>query len=139
MPTPIQNPAGYVPSRAMTFADQAGNSAMVSAAAPLPVTTLTEPPAPLVGSTSGNTVAGPFIPALGRALMLCLSGTWTGSVRLLRSTDGGTTRLPVTLGGSPWAEYDANCCEAVWEELDAGASLHLDIALTSGTLNYRLA
>jgi hypothetical protein len=71
--------------------------------------------------------------------MLQLSGTWTGTVKLLRSSDGGTTKLPLTLAGAAWGQFTANCCEPVWEESETAATLWLDVALTSGTLAYRLA
>jgi len=139
MPTPIQHPAGYVPGRAMSFADPAGNSVTVSADTPMPVTMTAAAPAPVTGTTSANLMAGPFLPTPGRAVTLALSGNWSGSARLLRSIDGGTTRLPVTLAGAPWGEYTQNCCEAVWEETEDAATLYLDIALISGTLMYRIA
>jgi hypothetical protein len=60
-------------------------------------------------------------------------------VRLLRSTDGGATKLPVTVAGDTWAQFTANCCEPVWDESEASARLYLDIALTSGTITYRIA
>lgn len=59
-------------------------------------------------------------------------------MKVLRSTDGGTTKLPLTIGGSAWGQFTGNCCEAIWEESEAAARLYRDIALTSGTVNYRL-
>lgn len=72
-------------------------------------------------------------------MVLALSGTWTGTVAINRSTNGGTTKLPLTVGGAAWGQYTANVCEPVWEENETGAALYLDVALTSGTLTYRLA
>lgn len=138
MPVPIQNPATFVPSEAVAFADADGNSTTVSTVNPLPVNVQPLANPALAGSTAASSVVGPFQPVLGRSVMLALSGSWTGTVRVLRSTDGGATRLPLTLGGSPWAQYAVNCCEAVWEEGEASARLYLDIALTSGTLTYRV-
>lgn len=71
--------------------------------------------------------------------MLALSGTWTGTVKLLRSTDGGATKLPLTAAGLAWGVFNANCCEPVWEEAIVGAALYLDATLSSGTLTYRVA
>ena len=48
-------------------------------------------------------------------------------------------RLPVTAGGAAWARFTANACEAVWAESEAGAGLYLAIAVTAGTLHYRIA
>jgi hypothetical protein len=139
MPTPIQSPSGYAATRAVAFADVDGNALLVSNAAPLPVIQGAVPATPLAGSAAASTVIGPYQPALDRPAMLTLSGTWAGTVRLLRSTDGGTTKLPVTVAGDTWALFTANCCEPVWDESEASAQLYLDIALTSGTLTYRIA
>ena len=139
MPLPIQSPSGYAATRAMAFADVDGSALLVSAAAPLPVAPAASTVTPLAGSTAASLVAGPYQPALDRDVVLALSGTWAGTVRLLRSTDGGTTKLPLTAGGSAWGQFTANCCEPAWSEAESVARLYLDIALTSGTLVYRLA
>lgn len=136
---PIQSPAGYVPSRGIAFADVDGTALMVSTLTPLPVNTSPAAVTPLSGSATVTGVVGPFQPAAGRAIILSLSGAWVGTVKLVRSTDGGTTKLPLTINGAAWAQFTTNCCEAVWEEGDPAARLYLDITLTSGTLAYRLA
>ena len=136
---PIQSPAGYVPSLGVAFADVDSTALLVSAAIPLPVTTSPAAATALTGSTAATAVLGPFQPAAGRAIMLSLSGTWAGTIKLVRSTDGGTTKLPLTINGSPWAQFTTNCCEAVWDESDSIARFYLDITLTSGTVAYRLA
>ncbi len=139
--TPITNPSGYIPARALAFTDVDGSAVQVSQAAPLPVSLGSSGavPAPLAGTLTASGTAGPFSPLEGKAVMLALSGAWAGTVRLLRSTDGGTTRLPLTLAGSAWAQFTANCCEPVWEEGEAGAQLYLSVTLTSGTLAYRVS
>jgi hypothetical protein len=141
MPSPpIQSPASYVPSRAAAFADIDGTSLLVSASNPMPVSIGPAAAAtPLAGSTAANAVVGPFVPAGGRPVVLALSGTWAGTVAVKRSTDGGATKLPLTVGGTIWGLFSANACEPVWEENEAGAALYLDVALSSGTLTYRLA
>lgn len=94
----------------------------------------------LTGSqASGSTTPGPFTPQLGRDMVLTLSGTWTGSVQLMRSVDGGTTKLPVTVGGTTWALFTANCNEPVWTSSESGATFYLAITVASGTVVYRLA
>lgn len=138
-PTPIQSPSGYAVSQAVAFADADGSARLVSIAAPLPVTLGVQTTAPLAGSAVVSGAVGPYQPVIGRPVMLALSGSWSGTVRLLRSTDQGATRLPLTAAGSPWGQFTANCCEAVWQEADATAQLYLDIALASGSLTYRLA
>jgi len=141
MPTPIRFPGNFAPGLAVSYSGAEG-AVLVSQASPLPVAVAAggaAAPAPLAGtaSTSGN--LGPFAPVSGRAVMLALSGTWAGTVRVMRSTDGGTTLLPLTVGGADWAVYAGNACEAVWEEAEAGATLWLTVALTSGAVTYRMA
>lgn len=138
-PLPVSAPAGFAPLAAIGFTQADATLSPVSTVTPLPVATMTPPPAPpLDGTTSGTAMVGPFVPVAARPVILSLSGTWTGTVRLMRSVDGGTTRLPLTVGGLPWASFTGNCCETVWEEGDSGAQLYLGIALASGTLAYRI-
>ena len=138
--TPIQSPAAYVPRYAATFADTDGTSIQVSAATPMPVALAATAVSPtlLAASTSTSGVFGTYQPAIDRAIMLALSGTWTGLVKVLRSTDGGTTKLPLTIAGSSWAQYTSNICETIWEEAEASARIYLDVALATGTLTYRM-
>jgi hypothetical protein len=138
MPIPIQNPAGYVVPSAIAFAD-AGALVPVDAASPLPVTLGSAATTPLTGTATTSTVVGPYQPALGRAVMLLLTGSWSGSVKVTRSIDGGTTRQPLTVAGAAWGEFAGNACEAVWDESESAARLYLDITLTSGSVTYRLA
>lgn len=142
MSLPITAPAGYYPPFALAFADAEGDGVIVAAASPLPVTVAEPEPVsstPLAGSTSSTTVLGPFEPVAGRAIWLSLSGTWTGTVRVKRSVDGGTTKLPLTAGGEPWGSFTANACEPVGYDGETGAAYYLDATLASGTLTYRLA
>ena len=138
-PTTIQAPAGYVSSHAAAFADADGSALLVSAAAPLPVTTRAIAAEPLAGTTVATGLIGPFQPVPGRPVMIALTGTWGGTVRVTRSTDNGATRLPLTVGGSVWGLFTSNCCEAVWEEGESAARLYLDVTLASGSLSYRLS
>lgn len=138
-PTPIQSPSGYAVSQAVAYADVDGSARLVSTAAPLPVTMGNPAVTPLAGTAAASGQVGPFQPVPGRAVVLSLSGTWSGTVRLLRSADGGTTRLPLTVAGAGWGQFTANCCELVWEESESTAQLYLDITLASGSVSYRLA
>ena len=95
--------------------------------------------APLSGNAVATGVVGPFTPKLGRAIWLALSGTWTGTVTVKRSADGGTTKLPLTAGGQPWAVFTANAYEQIVEETEDGATYYLDVTLASGTLTYRVS
>lgn len=135
----ISTPAAYVTPQAVAFANSAGNALYVSQNSPLPVTSHACPATPLSGTTLANLIAGPYTPVIGRTVILALSGDWSGMVQLSRSTDGGATRQPITMGGAPWALFSTNCCESVWDESDAAARLYLEITLTSGTLTYRLS
>ena len=139
MPTPIQNPAGYAVTRAVAFADVDGSMLPVAAATPLPVTFGTTPTTALTGSASTTSVVGPYQPALGRPVMLTLTGTWSGSVKVTRSIDGGTTRQQLTVAGNVWGQFGGNACEAVWDESESAARLYLDITLSSGSVTYRMA
>lgn len=147
---PIKTPAGYVPAFALGFSGPEGELEIVDAVKPLPVALVSadpiavvsefEPaPVPLEGTSAASVLVGPFTPVAGRPVVLSLTGTWEGTVQLMRSIDGGATLLPVTMGGFAWGRYTGNACEPVWEELEEGAQLHIDINLTSGTVAYRIA
>jgi hypothetical protein len=132
---PVKLPAGYAPAFAVGTADSEGNFSLVDAASPLPVVTVSATippsvPSPLEGNTSTSMLVGPFGPAAGIAVNIVLSGSWAGTVQLQRSSDGGTTRHPVTVGGEPWAQFASNVCEPAWVETEAGIELYLDIVLT---------
>lgn len=143
MPSPpINTPANFVTTSAMVFADNGGNASVVSATNPMPIAgtnSLASSAAPLTGSQSQNGLVGPFAAQTGREIWLTLSGGWTGSVQVLRSTDQGATKLPLTVGGQAWATFYANCNEQIVTETCAGTLYYLNLALTSGSVTYRLA
>jgi hypothetical protein len=137
---PISPPASYVTPTAIGFADSAGDLALVGDDVPLPVTVTRAPaPAPLEGETGQSVVAGPFVPLRDAPIHLELRGEWAGQVALQRSTDNGATRTGVTAAGAPWATFTGNANEPVWQEGEQGATLYLDIAVTSGTVSYRVS
>jgi hypothetical protein len=123
----------------MGYAGSNGYLAVVSDTAPLPVATLAPAPAAFAGEASASQVAGPFNPTVGRVIIVTLDGVWQGTVRLLRSTDDGATKVPLRVGGADWAEYTASGCEQAWTETEEGASFYLDIALQSGAVTYRVS
>jgi len=92
---------------------------------------------------------GPFAPQLARPIILTLVATGaSGTAQLLRSTDGGTTKLPITQGGAPAADYQIGlggpfagvvANERIWTETDAAATEYLQVQLTAGSLAVRLA
>ena len=137
---PIDIPASFVPAVAISTGQPGSEARFVDAANPLPVRPVRgTAPAPLAGSASASAQVGPFLPELDRPIRLGLSGSWTGRVRLLRSIDGGATREPLTLAGASWASFTANANEVVAEESVAGASYYLDLAISAGTIAYRVA
>lgn len=137
---PISLPANYAQAIAVGYADASGNISLVDSATPLPVAIATAaPPAPLSGTASANVSVGPFAPVAGAPVTLRLTGTWSGTVQLSRSSDAGATRSPVTAGGLEWARFTGNACEQVWQESEAGALLYLDIVITSGEVAYRVS
>lgn len=140
MPNPVVYPSTYTPVFAVGFSDDTGNSLTVSQSKPLPIApVVVNKPAPLQGNASISGQVGPLALLPRQPVMLTLSGAWTGTVTMLRSTDGGTTRLALTALGQPYGQFTSNTCEPVWEEAEDAAALYLDIALTSGAITYRLA
>ena len=141
--SPVKLPAGYAPAIAVGYADDGGNLVLAGLDSPLPVSVAQQAPAsmpaPLTGSASSSTLAGPFLPVTGEPIILQLDGIWTGAVRLLRAPDSSSAAVPVTMGGSPWARFSTNVCEPVWEETEAGARLYLEIALDSGSVTFRVS
>lgn len=146
----ITLPAGYAPAFAIGYADSNGELAIIDSGTPLPVSLSgSDPvlvqavsqnaPAPLAGQANASTVAGPYDPVADKPLLIQLSGIWQGTIQIERSVDGGNTRHPLTAGGMPWGRFSGNVCEVVWSEQESGAELFLNIALTSGTVDYRLS
>lgn len=136
----IHAPGGFAPFTAVSFANGAGKAVTVEDQTPLPVTLAPAGPVtPLAGTASASTMAGPFVPVLGRPIVVTLAGDWSGTVTLLRSVDGGTTKLPLTIGGLPWAVFSGNANEPVAEEREPGATYYLDFDRVSGTLSYRVS
>jgi hypothetical protein len=139
-PIPVSAPAAYAPVSAIGYAEADSTLSPVSADKPLPVSTVSvPPPAALAGTASVTSQLGPFVPNSDKPVVVSLSGTWAGTVKLLRSVDGGATKLPITAAGLAWGQFSANCCEPVWQETVTGASLYLDVVLASGSVSYRVA
>lgn len=137
---PISVPAGYVPAFALGYSDQDSKLALVSDSQPLPIRMqLAAAPAALQGTATSSTLAGPFPASAEIPITLSLDGSWTGTAQLLRSIDGGATKLPLLAAGLPWGIQDTNGCEQLWVESEAGVQFYLDIALVSGSLNYRVS
>ena len=136
----IKVPSGFAPATAIGFADQNDALTLISSDAPLPVAQVqVAATAPLAGTATASGTVGPFVPAMERPVVLELNGAWVGEVKLLRSTDGGTTRSPVTLVGEPWAVFASNATEQIWVESEQGVELYLDITISSGSIDYRVS
>jgi hypothetical protein len=93
-------------------------------------------------------ILGPFTPQLGRQMWLTLDATVaaSGTAQLLRSTNGGTTQLPLTRNSTPIGNYAFGSEAGVivneplpYAETDATATYYLTITLTAGTVTVRLA
>lgn len=137
----ILAPAGFVPLQAVASTAPDGKSVAVDGSNPLPIATQASRAAgstPLTGAAAATTTTGPFTPQLGREIVLTLSGTFSATVTLLRSVDGGTTKLPATVNGTALS-WTGAVNEIVWVETEAAATLYLQITLTSGTVTYRVA
>lgn len=100
------------------------------------------------GTTADVGLSAAFPASVGRAVRVMLRGnagagtppgTFNATVILLRSTDGGQTWNPETVGGGVWASFTAPCQEAIDSEDDTGTLYRLACtAYTSGTITYRL-
>src|SRR6218665_1296960 len=100
MAKPVSMPARAVSLHALAFGAVDSDAVAVDASNPLPVTTTTAPAhsTAMAGTASASGTSPAFAPQIGREIVLTLSGAWSGSVALLRSVDGGTTKLPATIG-----------------------------------------
>ena len=95
---------------------------------------------PLVGNALGSGETPSFTPQLGRDMYITLTGTWTGSIQVQRSTDAGSTWNNITIGGGqPWGVYTTNCDEVLDQPTDAAGIYRLAFTIDSGTAAYRLA
>lgn len=136
-----RNAAGaYLPCTPAVLVDKFGNA--IDPSNPIPQTQVPLVAAtstPLTGTSTGAQMVGPFTPVLGRPITLALSATpWPGgSAQLLRSTDGGLTKLPLTPAGVTVGVYSASGADSPWLETEAGATFYL--ALPGAGISYRVA
>jgi hypothetical protein len=95
---------------------------------------------PVTGAFSGaGQNSAVFTPIEGRGFNITLYGTFVGTVVLQRSTDGGTTWLPVTAGGVAIYSWTAPGSESA-EESQSGVQYRLTCsAWTSGAPTYRIS
>jgi len=131
---------------AATSANQTlGNAALASLSAPYAAATST-PIVATINDTAAHTL-GPFAPQLAREVWMTLNATVlaSGTAQLLRSTDGGATKVGLTAGGQQIGFYafsgvtGAIANEIQTVETDAAATYFISITLTAGTVAVRLA
>lgn len=95
---------------------------------------------PLIGTANADGNSAAFTPQLGRDMYLTLSGTWTGTVQVQRSTDDGASWNNITVGGgNVWGRFTTNCDEVIDHPTDGNATYRLNIDIATGTVAYRLA
>lgn len=95
--------------------------------------------APLTGTSTAAQVAGPFVPVLGRPITVALSAaTWPGgTAQILRSIDGGGTKLPLTPAGVTLGTYTQQGVDQPWIETEAGATFYL--SLPASGIGFRVS
>ena len=101
--------------------------------------------APVTGTFTGTGNGLTFPPAAGRPFNLTVyatGGTAPGStlnatVYVARSTDGGTTYLPMTAAGGGIYSFTALANEALYESQTGVTYRLVCSSYTSGTVNYR--
>jgi hypothetical protein len=131
---------------AATAANQTlGNAALSLLTAPF-VAATAAPLTAAIGDTAAH-VLGPLLPQLNRPIWVTLNAMVqaSGTAQLLRSTDGGTTRMAITRNSVVIGSFSFNAVagaivnEPVQIETDASATYYLAITLTSGTVSVRVA
>ena len=98
-------------------------------------------------NTTGTSIVGPFSPQLSRAIRLTLNATVSasGSVQVLRSIDGGTTKLAITRDGGSAGSYTLSAVSGVIAneplppETEAAATYYLSVTLTAGSVAVRMS
>ena len=100
----------------------------------------------LTGNENATITVGPFSPDLGRAVYTEIIGDgFTGTIQILRSKDGGTTKELMTKSGSPI--FNINLSEAttavivneiIDTPLSATLTYYIAITVTAGSLKWSL-
>jgi len=139
--TPVESPFDILFSvRSLTLSKVSKSLPVPPKVLSIVLTTPASMVTPITGSSSGSSVSPVLIATGGYDLYLTLSGTWTGTVTVQVSHDGGVTwsTLSDTYGGNN-SVYTQNCDEAVTNVLEDGTRFRVVATLTSGTVSYRLA
>lgn len=94
---------------------------------------------PVTGLFNATGYSAPFAPIAGRAFNFTATGTFVGTIVLVRSFDGGVTKVPLTALGSSLYTFTGPFSESYTED-ESGVQYFLQCsAYTSGTINYRLS
>lgn len=95
--------------------------------------------APVAAAKTDASCTGAFTPLAGRAFNVSGWGTFVATWQLVRSFDGGVTKLPITAAGTQLYVWTAPASEEA-EELEYGVSYYVCVtSYTSGTLNIRIS
>lgn len=122
-----------------------GNAALASMASPYSAATST-PLTATINDTSPHSL-GPFAPQLAREIWLTVNATTaaTGTAQILRSTDGGVTKIGLTAAAFGIGSYAFSAItgaivnEIISVETDTAATYYLAIALSAGAVTCRVA
>lgn len=134
-------PVDCIPTQALAFGTAEAPARFGSDDTPLAVgpSMTANAAAPLAGTATATILIGPCRPDLGRDIRMTLGSGWSGKPQLLRSSDGGSKPLPLTIGGEEWTRFTVNSNETVATDSDAAATYYLLIAQVLRTLDYRVA
>ncbi|MFG1302195.1 hypothetical protein V5F49_20620 [Xanthobacter sp. V3C-3] len=95
--------------------------------------------APVTGTLGATGYSSPFTPIPGRPFNFTATGTFVATIVLVRSFDGGATKVPLTALGSALYTFTGPFSESYTED-ESGVQYSLQCtAYTSGTITYRLS
>lgn len=87
----------------------------------------------------GSSVSAEFVPIPDRPIRFDRWGGGTGTAQVMSSTDGGVTKLPITIGGTPWATFTGDCGdEEVCTPTQYGRTYFVVFTGIAGTVNWGL-
>ena len=94
---------------------------------------------PVAGTFAATGQSASFAPLAGRAFNISLWGTFTSTIQLERSFDGGMTWLPITAAGAQLYKWTAPASESNQDD-EANVQYRLDCTVfTSGAASYRIS
>ena len=94
---------------------------------------------PVTGTFTATGQSASFDPLAGRKFNITLWGTFSATVQLERSFDGGTTWQYLTSGGTQTYKWTAIASEQNQEDEYIAIYRLNCTAFTSGTVNYRIS